>query len=360
VTCFPSRPYEGRAVVVTGAAGTIGQALVARLLDSGVAKLVAIDHNESEMFLMAERLQADPRFQPYVVDIRDSNQLTRLFRGAQDCFHMAALKHVMLSERSPFSAVQTNVVGVENIINAALENRLERVLFASSDKAVNPTNVMGTSKLMGERLFAAAHDMRQGDDAGPVFATSRFGNVAGSRGSVIPVFERQIAGGGPVTVTDREMTRFMMTIDEAVSMLMECLPLAQGGEVFVSRMPVVRVDDLAHVMVDLLAPIHGRASKDIEVREIGAKPGEKLYEELTTSEEVRRTIEYGDYFIVLPPFAPGAGVTATLYLQEHHKLVGRLYNSQYEEPVSRQALRAFLLRPGVLTEPARTAILAAA
>ena len=160
-----------------------------------------------------------------------------MFKNMDYCIHTAALKHVGSSERSPFETVQTNIIGVQNVIQAALDNDLQRVLLTSSDKAVNPTNVMGTTKLMGERLMTAANAML-GLGSKSVFASVRFGNVAGSAGSAVPLFCDQIARGGPVTLTDPHMTRFVMTLSEAVRLVLKSLRTAHGGEVFVTRMPV--------------------------------------------------------------------------------------------------------------------------
>ena len=172
--------------------------------------------------------------------------------GINLVFHTAAFKHVILCERSPFEAVQTNIIGIQNIIQAAIANQVARLIFTSSDKAVNPTNVMGTSKLMGERLMTAANGNACGNCQ--IFASTRFGNVLGSRGSVIPIFREQIKMGGPVTLTDPEMTRFIMSIKQAVQLVIDSAFLAQGGEVFVTKMPVIRIQDLAEVMINELAP----------------------------------------------------------------------------------------------------------
>ena len=338
--------YRGTRVAVTGAAGTVGRALVEKLLTEGVEEVRALDNNESELFLCGEMHRNDPRLKPFVIDVRDSDGLARLFRGMEYAFHSAALKHVQMCEGSPFSAVATNVNGVENVIRAALGCSVKRVLFASSDKAVNPSNVMGSSKLLGERLFSAAMAMGR-LDGGTIFASTRFGNVAGSRGSVIPVFVQQIARGGPLTITDRRMTRFVMTLDEATAMLLTCLARAEGGEVFVTKMPALRIVDLAEVMVALLAPLFDHDPRRIEIVEVGAQPGEKLYEELTSQEEVRRTIDEGRLLVVAPPFvAP---------LPE--KPVRQVYNSAEETPMTEEQVADFLTAPGVLPDDLRLRLL---
>ena len=206
-----------------------------------------------------------------------------------------------MCEESPRDAIQTNIVGTQHVIDAALSRGVRRVIFTSSDKAVNPTSVMGTSKLMGERLMTAASATGRSD--GTIFASTRFGNVLGSRGSVIPLFHRQIAAGGPVTLTDLGMSRFIMSLAEAVRLVIESMFLATGGEVFVTKMPVVRIADLASVMIEELAAVHGFEPGQMQTRVIGVKAGEKMYEELLNEEEVRRTLELERYYVVKPALA---------------------------------------------------------
>jgi FlaA1/EpsC-like NDP-sugar epimerase len=289
-------------ILVTGACGTVGAELVNQLLGSRYApdKVIGIDNNESELFFLEQRHLKDRRAHFYLADIRDRDKLTRMMQGIDIVFHAAAYKHVILCERSPFEAVQTNILGVQNIVQAATANNVEKVIFTSTDKAVNPTSVMGTSKLMGERVMTAANSNQR--EQGPIFASTRFGNVLGSRGSVIPIFLEQIKKGGPVTLTDPEMTRFIMSIEEAVRLVIDSAALAQGGEVFITKMPVIRIKDLAEVMIRELAPRYGYNPEKIAVQIIGAKPGEKMYEELMSEEETRRSVELPSYFAVLPAF----------------------------------------------------------
>lgn len=299
---YPSL-LRGKRILVTGACGTVGSELVRQLLtndDYAPEEVIGIDNNESQLFFLDQEWLDEPRARFFVADIRDRDELSRRMRGVDVVFHSAALKHVILCERSPEQAVQTNIHGVQNVIAAATENQVERVIFTSSDKAVNPTNVMGTSKLMGERLMTAANSHKRGD--GPIFTSTRFGNVLGSNGSVIPIFHNQIAKGGPITLTHPDMTRFVMSIEEAVKLVIDSAELAHGGEVFITKMPVVRIEDLATAMIDILAPVYGHDPVDIKVDVIGTKPGEKLYEELMSDEETRRSVELPGYFSVLPAF----------------------------------------------------------
>ena len=333
--------FRQKRVLLTGACGTIGQELLRQLLvDYGVAEVVAVDNNESEIFFLEQKFLDHPHCSFLLADTRDKEKLCRLMRGMDFVFHTAAYKHVVLCERSPFESVQTNILGVQNIIEAAAENRIERVLFTSSDKAVNPTNVMGTSKLMGERLITAANSSQPID--GTIFASTRFGNVLGSRGSVIPIFREQIKKGGPITLTDHEMTRFIMSIKQAVQLVIDSIALAQGGEVFVTKMPVIRIMDLARVMIRELAPWYGHNPEDISIDVIGSKPGEKLYEELMTQEETRRTVELQNYFAVKPAFASLYKNIQYTYPHMISDTVDNPYNSANEPVLDQEALREFL------------------
>ena len=289
--------FNGKSIFVTGSCGTIGAELVAQLLSNpkyNPKELIGIDNNESALFFQDQLYLDDSRASFFVTDIRDKDELSNRMKGVDIVIHAAALKHVILCERSPEQAVQTNINGVQNVIAAASLNDVEIIIFTSSDKAVNPTNVMGTTKLMGERLMTAANSSKR--ENGPIFASTRFGNVLGSSGSVIPIFRNQISNGGPVTLTDKNMTRFVMSVEEAVELVLNSVMEAKGGEVFVTKMPVMKIEDLAIAMIEELAP------NEIEVTEIGSKPGEKLYEELMSDEETRRTIELDKFFSVLPAF----------------------------------------------------------
>lgn len=342
--------WQGQHVLITGVCGTIGRELLKQVIDQGPARVVGLDNNESELFFLMEEYRHDDRVRFYLGDVRDRDKLHQIMRKIDVVLHTAALKHVILCEQSPRDAIQSNILGVQNVIDAALANEVQRVLFTSSDKAVNPTNVMGTSKLMGERLMTAANAHRQGD--GPIFASTRFGNVLGSRGSVIPLFKRQIAQGGPVTLTDRHMTRFIMTLADAVRLVMESTTLARGGEVFVTKMAAVRIEDLAYVMIEELAPLFGRDPAAIQVRLIGSKAGEKLYEELMNEEEIRRTVELPRYFVVLPAFKSVYEEIEYSYPEMIGRGVDRPYNSALEPAMSVAELRVYLRHNGLFAEEA--------
>ena len=346
------RLFSNKRILITGACGTVGAELVHQLLTDPAyepGELIGIDNNESKLFFLDQQWLDDSRARFFVADVRDRDELIRRMRGIDIVFHAAALKHVILSERSPEQAVQTNIHGVQNVISAAIRNQVETVIFTSSDKAVNPTSVMGTSKLMGERLMTAANSNKRGK--GPVFASTRFGNVLGSSGSVIPIFHNQIAQGGPVTLTHPEMSRFVMSIGQAVRLVIDSACLARGGEVFITKMPVIRIADLARVMIDELAPRYGLAPEDIKITQIGTKPGEKLYEELMSGEETRRSVELTEYFAVLPAFRGIYHDIDYNYEDLVSTTVDNPYVSANESPLEPDALRTFLLENGLLNAP---------
>jgi FlaA1/EpsC-like NDP-sugar epimerase len=342
--------FRGKRVLVTGACGTIGRQLV-HLLHGNfeIAALTALDHNESALMFLEERYSDVKNTRFVLADVRDLSSLLREMRNVDILFHAAAYKHVYLCERSPLEAIQTNIFGVQNVIQAAVENGVQRLVFASSDKAVNPTNVMGTSKLMGERLITAA--ALHPDLPGAHFLSARFGNVLGSRGSVIPIFRDQIRRGGPVTLSDSRMSRFIMSLDEAVRLVIESVALALPGDVLVTKMPAIRISDLAHVMVREFAPRCRRDPASIKIIVTGQRPGEKLYEELMNEEEIRRSLELKRYFVVRPAMTTGKSEMASLYEGENPKPVDRAYNSENVTPLTQPELTAFLLANGLLDEP---------
>ena len=341
---------KNKKILVTGACGTVGSELVNQLLDDKnkhqIAGLVALDNNESELFFLEQRFLANKRAAFYLTDVRDRDKLTRMMKGVDIVFHAAAFKHVILCERSPFEAVQSNINGVQNIILAASDNNVEKVIFTSTDKAVNPTSVMGTSKLMGEKIMTAANSNQTINNT--IFASTRFGNVLGSRGSVIPIFQKQIKQGGPVTVTDSKMTRFIMSIEEAVHLVIDSASLARGGEVLITKMPIIKIQDLAEVMIEELAPVYGYKPADIAIKVIGSKPGEKLYEELMSHEETRRSIELPNYFSVLPAFRGIYRDIEYNYPDIVTDNVTNPYISADEPPLSKEDLRNFLINNNLL------------
>jgi FlaA1/EpsC-like NDP-sugar epimerase len=344
--------FTSKRVLVTGGAGSVGTELVRQLLQHPIGMVRVIDNNESALFQTDERFRHDGRLETLLCDVRDEDEVNRAFSGIDFCFHAAALKHVPFCERSPFSAVQTNINGSQQVIRAALRNQLERVLITSSDKAVNPTNVMGTSKLMAERLFTAANMLSEGSHR-CIFSATRFGNVAGSAGSVIPLFERQIKEEAEVTLTDAGMTRFIMTLEQAAHLVIESMAIARGGEIFITKMRVVVIADLLRVMIRLIAPLYGYAPKSIRTKVIGPRPGEKMWEELNTDEEVRRTYELDDYLVVLPALRNYYQPISYTYAERKLKQSPKIYHSANDPPLSEAEIEKFLLLPGVLSAEVR-------
>jgi FlaA1/EpsC-like NDP-sugar epimerase len=340
--------FQRKQVLVTGATGTVGDALIDWLMATDVARVCAVDNNETALYAMEVRHARDPRFHGFVGDIRDAEKVRQLTRGIDIVFHGAALKHVTVCEKSPFDAVQTNIIGLQNLITAAGAHGVQRVVLMSSDKAVNPSNVMGASKLMGERLMTAANNR----ESGTVFTSVRFGNVLGSRGSVLPLFVNQIRRGGPVTVTDESMTRFVMSPLQAVTLVVEAARLAFGGEVFVTKMPAVRIPELAQVVVDLQAPVFGYRPADIAVEQVGIRPGEKIYEELLSEEEIRRTVELQHYFVVLPAFRSVYRQIDYAFEDVVRPVVEKVYRSDKEECLPPAEISDFLRREKLLPVPA--------
>jgi FlaA1/EpsC-like NDP-sugar epimerase len=288
--------YRDATVLLTGACGTVSNELLAQLSLRGPRRIIGLDNNENALFHSAAAWQHDERVQFILGDIRDLDRLNRLMRGVDLIIHTAAYKHVALCDGSPADAVSNNITGTQNVIEAAFRNNVRRVVFTSSDKAVNPTTVMGATKLIGEQLMTAANasgSARSGD-RGPIFASIRFGNVLGSSGSVVPVFLKQIAAGGPITLTDPRMTRFVMTISEAGRSVLHSLSVAKGGEVFTTKMPALNIKELADAL------IARSDAKNVEIQIIGARRGEKLHEELFNTDESRRIVERGNYFVIEP------------------------------------------------------------
>lgn len=339
--------FANNRVLITGGAGTVGKALARHLLGTETEDIRIYDNNETELFYIAEEFRSDPRITVNLGDVRDKDKLIKSTRGVDVIFHAAAYKHVILSEFNPFDVIQTNITGTQNVIEAALANDVSKVIFTSSDKAVNPTNVMGASKLMAEKLVTAANAMRY--DKKTIFASTRFGNVLGSRGSVVPIFAKQIAKGRQVTLTDSRMTRFVMTTDEAVRLVIESCSLARGGEVFITKMPVIRIVDLAHAMIDILGRADGAASRNIDIVEIGKKPGEKLYEELMSTEEMGRAVELDKMFAVLPAFR---NLYKVDYSYDHivSTTVEKPYISSDEAVMSRSDLQSYIVKNRLLED----------
>lgn len=338
--------FEDKKVLVTGGCGTVGTELVRHLLKLNPVELRIFDNNEDAVFDMERRYGQHGCLSVSIGDIRDAYRTREVTDGIDIIFHVAALKHVQICERSPSDAVMTNIIGTENIIRAALHNQVKTCIFTSTDKAVSPTNVMGTSKLMAERLVTAANNYSK--NGTPVFASTRFGNVLASRGSVLRIFYDQIRRGGPVTITDEAMTRFIMTVDESVRLICAAALLAKGGEVFVPKMRTVRIRELADAMIELVCGRIGKDQRSIGSTVIGARLGERLFEELMTEEESARALELEDMFAILP--AKGAFRMERQYAYSGNvkpcKVQG--YNSEDGALLSKDEIKQYFGQVGIL------------
>ena len=284
--------FKDKKILITGGTGSIGQEIMREILKHEPTTVRILDLDETKQFELQEEYGDLENIRFLLGDVRDKERLYRALEDIDIVFHTAALKHVLSCEYNPFEAVKTNVVGIQNLIEAAMDEGVEKVIFTSSDKAVNPTNVMGATKLLAERLIIAGNYYK--GRRRTKFSSVRFGNVLGSRGSVVPLFKKQIENGGPVTITNEAMTRFIMPMKDAVKLLFKAAELTKGAEIFVLKMKTIRITDLADVMIDELA------LNEIKIKIIGNKEGEKLYEELMTEEEAKRALEIEDMFIVLP------------------------------------------------------------
>ena len=289
--------FKDKKIIVTGGTGSIGSEIVRRVLQYDPEVVRILSRDESKQFELEQEIGNLDNVRFLIGDVRDKDRLNRAFEDVDVVFHAAAMKHVPACEYNPFEAVKTNVVGTQNVIDAALDNGVGKVIAISTDKAASPINTMGATKLLSEKLIIDANFYK--GHRKTVFSCVRFGNVMGSRGSVIPLFEKQIKDGGPVTVTDPKMTRFMMTIPQAVDLVFKATKMTQGGEIFIFKMPVVKLGDLANVMIEHLAPKCGYKPEAIQIDTIGIRNGEKVYEHLMNEEEARYAYETVDMFLVL-------------------------------------------------------------
>lgn len=287
---------EGRNILVTGGTGTIGSEIVREVLKFKPRTVRVLDIDENGLFELQQELRVHKHIRFLIGDVRDRARMERAIEGINIVFHAAALKHVGLCEDNPFEALQTNVLGTQNLIDVALEANVQKVIIISTDKAVDPTNTMGATKLLAERLAISASNYS--GKRRTIFACVRFGNVLWSRGSVIPLFQRQIKNGGPVTVTEGDMTRFMMSTGKAVELVIRAAEMAKGGEIYILKMPAVKIREVAEVMIEELAPRFGFKAQDIKIRNRKKGMGEKECEYLMGVDEARKAVEMNDMFIV--------------------------------------------------------------
>jgi len=328
--------FTNKKVLITGGTGTIGQSILSQVLVQSPRVVRIFSRDEHKQFELSQHLRSYDNIRYLIGDVRDYDRLIRAMQDVDYVFHTAAMKHVPACEYNPFEAVRTNIIGTQNIILSALEAKVKKVVFTSTDKAIAPVNTYGASKLMAERLISAAQ--YQAGPSHTIFAAVRFGNVMGSRGSVIPLFIKQIRESRKITITRKAMTRFMMTMNQATELTLSALEMAKGGEIFVLKMPVIRLMDLAEIVIEELAGHMGYAASDIGIEEIGLRPGEKMFEELMTEEESMSALELQDMYVI-----PNAFKKVPVYDGAKPAEI-RSYSSNQSEVMSKDAVNEMVRR----------------
>lgn len=288
--------FNEKTVLVTGGSGSIGSYLVETLLDTNCKSIRVLSNSEYELYTLQKTLGNNKKLRLFLGDVRDRDRLVRSCDGVDIVFHAAALKHVPICEFNPFDAVQTNVIGTQNIIEASLKADVEKLVFISTDKSVSPLSTLGATKLLAERLIISAMAYRR-HTTKPIMYCVRFGNVLGTRGSVLELFHEQIKMKKPLTLTDEKMTRFTMTRKEAVDLILSTVSLAKGGEIFVLKMKSMMIKDLAKAMIDLYSDDH----ESCKIIVSGRREGEKLHEDLISNEELPRVREFDDMYVIPSP-----------------------------------------------------------
>lgn len=288
------RMFDGRSVLVTGGSGSFGQRFVETVMRHAKPRRVIIfSRDEFKQYEMQQRMPAEwaSTLRFFIGDVRDRERLELAMRNVDFCVHAAALKHVPAAEYNPMECIHTNVYGAENVVRAALAMGVRRVVALSTDKAANPINLYGASKLASDKIFIAANNLSGALDTR--FSVVRYGNVVGSRGSVVPLFRKMIAQGTDhLPITDARMTRFWITLQHGVDFVLSCFSMMLGGEIFVPKIPSMRMTELAQAM----AP-------DLPLKMVGIRPGEKLHEVMITEDDSRQTYELTDRFVIEPAFA---------------------------------------------------------
>lgn len=277
---------DNKTILITGGTGSFGSATVERFLNTDIREIRIFSRDEKKQHDMRLKYQSS-RLKFYIGDVRDMTSVSQAMQGVDHVFHAAALKQVPSCEFYPMEAVKTNVLGTENVLNAAIANHVERVVVLSTDKAVYPVNAMGMSKAMAEKVVVAK--ARLVGEGGPIMCCTRYGNVIASRGSVIPLFIEQLKTGQPLTITDPGMTRFLMSLDESVDLVMHAFQHSQQGDIFVKKAPAATIDILANAIQSL-------TKQDVGKQIIGTRHGEKLFETLVSREEMARAKEQGDFY----------------------------------------------------------------
>lgn len=335
--------YTDKKILIIGGTGTIGKGLVKELIKHNPKIIRIFSRDEYKQFIMDKEISNDKLFRYLIGDVRDYERLERAMCDIDVVFNLAAMKHVPACEYNPTEAIKTNVAGMENILKAAIHNNVDSVVFTSSDKAINPTNTYGATKLLAEKLVQAANFSK--GHARTRLVAVRFGNVMGSRGSVIPLFKKQIIEKKCITVTNPNMTRFMMTLSQAVKLIMMAGEKAYGGEAFVLKMPVIKLGDLAEVVIEETCKKSNICCEDIDIKSIGLRAGERKFEELMTEEESEYAYDLGSMYAVIP--STYTEELEKYYFNGERAEIGS-YNSSTMEPICKEQVRTMLLEEGLI------------
>ncbi|BAH06887.1 SDR family NAD(P)-dependent oxidoreductase [Clostridium kluyveri] len=330
--------YTDKNILIIGGTGTIGRGLAKKLLYQKPRVIRIFSRDEYKQFIMQKELDHISKFRYLIGDVRDYERVERAMNNIDVVFNLAAMKHVPSCEYNPTEAIKTNVQGMENVIKASIYNNVDSVLFTSSDKAINPTNTYGATKLLAEKLVQAANFSK-----GKVktrFSAVRFGNVMGSRGSVIPLFKKQILEKRYITVTDSNMTRFMMTLSQSVSLIMETAEKSHGGEAFVLKMPVIKLLDLVEIVIEEVCNKYDIDPKNIQIENIGLRAGERKFEELMTHEESENAYDLGSMYAVISDTY--ADKLSKYYSTGEKAGIGS-YNSYDSVPITKEEVRELLV-----------------
>ena len=288
--------FSGKTILITGGSGSIGSYLTEAILQTDCKVVRVLSNNEYELFKLEKKFPDSKKLRLFLGDIRDKDRLRVAVDGVDIVFHAAALKHVPLCEFNPFDAIQTNVLGTQNMIEACIQSNVEKFVFISTDKASSPLSTLGATKLLAERLTISAMAYRRSLTR-PIMYCIRFGNVIGTRGSVLELFMEQVRNNEALTITNNEMTRFTMTKKEAVELILSTVGIAKGGEIFVLKMKALKILDLAKAVISL----YSKNAQEHKIIETGIRDGEKLHESLITKEEVSRFREYDGMYVLPPP-----------------------------------------------------------
>ncbi|MBG9588622.1 polysaccharide biosynthesis protein [Cytobacillus firmus] len=332
--------FKGKKILIIGGTGTIGRSLLKKILLEKPEVVRVFSRDEHKQYSLQNQLGKRTDIRYLIGDVRDFDRVHSAMQNIDFVFHTAAMKHVPACEYNPFEAVLTNIIGTQNVIKASIAQNVKKVVFTSTDKAISPTNTYGATKLTAERLISAAQYNK--GTGNTIFASVRFGNVLRSRGSVIPLFIKQITEGKSVTVTDQNMSRFMMTLNQATSLLIKALQESKGGEVFVLKMPVINIRDLVHAVTDEVCNKYNIKKNTVDIQEIGLRTGEKMYEELMTIEESAIAWELPDMFII-----PGMYSKCQTYPNAKRCSLGT-YSSENQVPISFEEVRKMIIENNLI------------